>query len=356
MSRLYQAELDETYDDACDLGQCCLNPCWYLFTKVQQCMRQKKQKKTLNGDEQFPVASSRRHLLHKSMGVQYAAYLTTIFGSWAVIFTRFYPLASSSQSYDEAHHLTFGYFLFLACVISWRYAGGTSPGNITHESLHRFDNYEYDGLLYEDGKVCPTVHLRKLARSKFDSSSGTQVPRFDHRCWWIHQSIGEENYRFFCVFLAVHTFMCTYGTWMTFSLIRSEGDFVSSDNTPLSWSETAIVFALVDPWLTVIFVIMGLVSLAIMPFFSFHLYIIANGMTTNEYFKWKLVKDRHQKATLRYGQKTFENAAYVGATSRLSFTDPGPFPLNVYNLGYAANFWEVLSPRSLRLARDRKNA
>lgn len=351
-SKLYNAVLDETYDDACDLGQFFVNPGWYIYTKMASLFQNRLKQAEL------PTASSRKAPFYRppSMGWQYAAYLTVIFGSWTVIFTRLYPLASINESFPK-HHLTFGYVLFLLCVASWRFAGGTSPGIITLESMHRFDNYPYDELLYETGKVCPTLHLRKLARSKYDRYSCTQVPRFDHYCGWIYQTVGEENYRFFVVFLVVHTFMCMYGTVMTFQLLWSEADLENrtARGSPLSLTAKLLSMALVDLWLTAILAIMGAVACVIVPFLGFHLYLIASGMTTNEFYKWKLVMDRHQKATADYNRN--DNATDdAGIDARLSWTDPGPRPLNIYDLRYAANIWEVACPRSLREAQHRKRS
>jgi palmitoyltransferase ZDHHC4 len=344
-NNLYNAAVDdETYNDACDLGQCCMNPSWFLSTKLQSLFQ--KRTSSLQQDEgELPTASSRKM---PSTGCQYATYLVAIFGSWAIVFTRFYPLAGTNESFPRLH-LTFGYVLFILCVTSWRFAGGTLPGSITSESLHKFGNYPYDELLYEDGKLCPTLHLRRY--------SCTQVPRFDHYCGWVNQTVGEENYRFFVVFLAVHTFMCVYGTAVILQLLWNEGDLRSSvqGTTSHSWIEQVIALALVDYWLTAVLVVLGSASCALVPFLSFHMYIIATGMTTNEFFKWRIVKDRHKKATEQYQRKLLDDTTANGLESRAPFTDPGPCPTNIYNLGYAANVWEVLSPRSLRRMEHRKN-
>ena len=365
-SKLYNAVLDEMYDDACDLGQFFMNPGWYLYSKMALFFQNRHQTHTA----ELPTASSRKApQLHRppvSMGWQYAAYLAVIFVSWAVIFTRLYPMAAANESFPK-HHLTFGYVLFLLCVASWRLAGGTSPGTITLESMHRFDNYPYDELLYETGKLCPTLHLRKLARSKYDRYSCTQVPRFDHYCGWIHQTVGEENYRVFVVFLVVHTFMCMYGTVMTFRLLWSEAYFEdrSARGSPLSLTANLLSMALVDLWLTAIMAIMGAVSCVIIPFLAFHLYLIAFGMTTNEFYKWKLIKVRHQKATVDYNNRNVHavmvmvDDAGINGDARQLYNctdDPGPFPLNIYDLRCAANIWEVACPRSLRDAQHRKSA
>ena len=109
-------------------------------------------------------------------------------------------------------HMYIGVIVFLACMASFRQASNASPGIITSRTIAKHDHFPYDNLLFPPDRVCPTVGIRKLARSKYDRFSQNHVARFDHYCGWLRNPIGEENYRFFLLFLIVHVVSCLYGT------------------------------------------------------------------------------------------------------------------------------------------------
>lgn len=97
----------------------------------------------------------------------------------------------------------------------------TNPGIITKTNIQRYDHFPYDHLLFTPDRICSTTGVRRLARSKYDRFKYKQnVARFDHYCGWVYNSIGEENYRFFLLFLLVHagtysSQVCTQGAgWL----------------------------------------------------------------------------------------------------------------------------------------------
>lgn len=280
----------------------------------------------------------------------------------------------------------------------------------------RFDNYPYDNFLFVDKSICPTLGIRKLARSKYDRFTNRHVARFDHYCGWIHNTVGEENYRYFLLFLLVHVGMCVYGTVITWTLFVGEirdkdlynaiffngntGDEVKAD----TW---IIVHYMVMRHfeLSSVLILMTAMSVVLFLFLGFHLFMAANGMTTNEFYKWRQVKKWYKREKSRYekalkegivvlkqtqssssttramdqlndvdvgcvgpiNNKTVENN-YQNTTSETSestsrndnntsnitqnhnsnVTDPGPPPINIYNRGIVENFKEVIFPRSLR--------
>lgn len=127
-------------------------------------------------------------------------YCTVVFGSWSVIFYYVYPWIDNSTHVSKNHKII-GYLVFGACVASWRLATSSSPGIITEENLHRYNHFPYDDILFVQGQTCPTTRILRPARSKFDRYKYHQnVPRFDHFCGWIQNTVGEENYRFFLLF------------------------------------------------------------------------------------------------------------------------------------------------------------
>jgi hypothetical protein len=308
--------------DTCDLGQCCINPCGYLFGMLGAfCERD-------GGPSRF---------LSECLTWQ-TAYIVLCYGVWASIFLEVYPLLNDSPTVP-AFHKKIGYMVFVTCVGSWRYAARTSPGNITKESLERFDNYHYDNILYAD-KMCPTLNIRKLARSKYDRYSDTHVPRFDHHCFVLDQSVGEENYRFFLFFLTVHTCMSWYGSNIVCQLMWGEAKAAMTGYAPLQPGLAAIVF--INPRLTILLALLFACAIMLSVFLAFHCYIVSIGVTTNEYYKWKELSMKHEPRS-KGGTKDEE-----GAPAGIS-TDAGGVPTtsrNSYNLGVFANIREVFSPRS----------
>mmetsp|Transcript_26640 Transcript_26640/g.48352 ORF Transcript_26640/g.48352 Transcript_26640/m.48352 type:complete len:437 (-) Transcript_26640:404-1714(-) len=389
---------DDMYDDACDLGKFFMNPCLFLITAVLRIWRRCQAR---NSD---PVAGTslhtgRSHLasnkkIDKFLPWQQVLYLVAVFGSWSVVFLQVYPLARLSTEISP-WHMKNGYAIFLLSVFTWRYACGTSPGDISDHTMQKFDNYPFDHLLYHPNKMCPTLNIRKLPRSKYDRHTGRQVPRFDHFCGWLNVSIGEENYRYFMLFLIAHTFMTLYGTIMMILLLLEEAA-VEVGQLQATFLQrmigvVTVLFSNHKLTFATVFLFMTGMSITLVMFLSFHLYIISRGMTTNEYFKWKAWNQWYEKAIQTYEQgikdgkhstsngqrhrggfnaiSDMSDVTCTGATDipmnqevlskegdetdeeenhETTVINPGPKRTNVYDKGVFSNFREVLFPLSLR--------
>jgi len=329
-------------------------------------------------------------------------YLVIVLGSWSIMFTYGYSFIAKSNHVSNFHMYS-GYGVFILCMWSWRKASTTCPGFITARNISIFDNYPYDDLLFEN-KNCPTKGIRKLPRSKYDRFTNQHVARFDHFCGWINNAVGEENYRFFLLFLVIHVGMCTYGTALTWRLFCGEvkdknllnaifyngvtGDEVKAD----FWVVSHYIF-MKHFQLCGVLILMAAMSVVLFLFFSFHVYITANGMTTNEYYKWRQVKKWYKREKKRYekaleegkvkdnksslnGRKEMkelsdvdvgcvgpikdnEESASMNKNGRQteefeeSIINPGPFPVNIYDRGFVENFKEVIFPLSLRATKTK---
>ena len=147
-------------------------------------------------------------------------YLVIVLGSWSIMFSYGYPFMTESTHVSNQHKWN-GYAVFVLCMWSWQKTKSTSPGYITAQRIPKFDNYPYDDLLFIEIDY-PTLGFRKLARSKYVRFTKRHVARFDHFCGWVDNSVGEENYRFFLLFLVIHVAMCCYGTFVIYHLFRGE--------------------------------------------------------------------------------------------------------------------------------------
>lgn len=93
-------------------------------------------------------------------------YLTVVLGSWSIMFCYGYEEIEKSN-YIHSYHQYSGYVVFLMCMSSFHYACNTSPGSVTTRTMPLFDHYPYDDVLYKN-QICPTLKIRKIARSKYD--------------------------------------------------------------------------------------------------------------------------------------------------------------------------------------------
>ena len=110
-----------------------------------------------------------------------------------------YEAIDKSNHIDKRHKYA-GYVWFVLCMASWHYACTTSPGNITSRTMALFDHYEYDNLLYTE-RECPTLKIRKIARSKYDRCTNRHGEfGFGFRDSWEDSKIVSSYPRFLIFF------------------------------------------------------------------------------------------------------------------------------------------------------------
>ena len=193
--------------DTCDFCLCCLNPVGYFWNKATSSARR------LDRRGRVTTTTTTTTTLPELL------YITGCYGGWTLIFLYTYPAIDASTNISS-HHKIVGVMVWALCVLTWRWAKTISPGDITATTLSLYDNYPYDHILYIPHHICPTLAIRKLARSKYNRYSGTHVPRFDHHCPLLnHQAVGECNYRYFLLFLVTHRSECFYGAVVVLRLV-----------------------------------------------------------------------------------------------------------------------------------------
>lgn len=314
-------------------------------------------------------------------------YLVIVLGCWSIIFTYAYPMVTASEHVSNLHKYV-GVLVFVACMASFRHASNASPGYITKRTLVKHDVYPYDNLLFPPDRICPTVGIPKLARSKYDRFSQVHVARFDHFCGWLRNPIGEENYRYFLLFLVVHVTMCIYGTVVCSLLFW--GEVVDKKLLEVTFFNPATGKEFTADWFVVsqylfqrhfyvagVLLLMTIMTFVLGGFLGYHIWLTSRGMTTNESYKWNQVKKWHRQESKRYQQAvkdglvvsvqnttgndpssvvTDGDVTCTGAASTQNgeneseppICDPGPMPSNPYDKGVVENWKEVIYPRSLR--------
>jgi palmitoyltransferase len=317
-----------------------------------------------------------KHVSHRTFVI---LYFTVVGGSWSVVFLRLYPWLLYDSPGVSNMHAYYGVFVFLACFGAWAVANASHPGMITGRSFRRYDHYPYDDLLFQANIQCHTTKLYKIPRSKFDRMKyGGLVPRYDHYCGWTHNTYGEENYRWFLLFLLNHVVMCFYGTYCSYLLFADEIrrkrlmelTFFDRQTGETLQATKTIIFQYIfarrsqEVGVTVVMAVMGI---ALTCFLGYHVYITSMGQTTNENGKWGDVRAWYKKQ-----KKLYQTAVREGRVPKnpidtttsyetehesdedseeqksQEIVDPGPIPKNQYNRGFAANWSEVLFPLSLR--------
>jgi palmitoyltransferase len=318
-------------------------------------------------------------------------YLVIVLGCWSIVFVYAYPMVAKSEHVSNVH-MYIGVIVFLACMASFRQASNASPGYITHRTLAKHDHFPYDNLLFPPDRVCPTVGIRKLARSKYDRFSRNHVARFDHYCGWLRNPIGEENYRFFLLFLVVHVVSCLYGSvvlsFLFYGEVLDKKLLEATFFNPATGQEFKADWFIITQYLfqrhfyiSSVVLLMTVMTFVLGGFLTYHVWLTSRGMTTNESVKWGQVRKWHKQESKRYQhavknglvseQMDASNASSVVTDGDVTCTgaadpaptangqrgeketgtpiyDPGPMPKNIYDNGIVENWREVVYPKSLR--------
>ena len=112
----------------------------------------------------------------------------------------------------EPWHRVTAYATMTTCLASWLACCWSEPGSVTPDSPLSVYCYPWDGFVHTR-KICTTTRLLRPARSTYCRYTNRLVPRFDHFCPWIKNSVGENNYRYFLFFLLMHWFTLGYASW-----------------------------------------------------------------------------------------------------------------------------------------------
>lgn len=222
-------------------------------------------------------------------------YVVLVWGGFILFVIVGYP--KFPNPYVAEWHKLAGMLVMGLCVVSFLLAAWSDPGIVTTANVDTYvEVYCNDGIVYKGGRLCETCKLEKPARSKHDRSLGKCVAKFDHYCIWLHNAVGERNYRWFMLFLASHTMMLLYGTWAVSMHFRHEIETkglltqkfrhkASGRVVEGSWGVVFRYFMYTEQELMMILVLCAVMGVVVFAFLVYHMYLASMNMTTNETIK-----------------------------------------------------------------------
>eukprot|EP00727_Mastigamoeba_balamuthi_P013491 m51a1_g8765 hypothetical protein (359) ;mRNA; f:144990-146833 len=202
-----------------------------------------------------------------------------------------------------AVHRTIGHVSVAGVVAFFLFVCGSDPGTITSHNVDRYIKaYPFDGVLYHP-KTCTTCAFTRPARSKHCRICDRCVARFDHHCPWINNCVGELNLRWFILFIVVTATLLVYCSWLCWRV--SYGVFIKEDllkpgvGVQLKSGKTIPVtksflfqYAIYKTGLVVpLGMFCGLLAPILYGFAAYQMWEAAQGVTTNESFKWSDVRE-----------------------------------------------------------------
>mgnify|MGYP001945658655 CR=1 FL=1 len=277
-----------------DLPESVENGCrWLLPGRVFSCM----------GNSWDWVCNQKNPLLQLGyLGILNGAYVTF--------------LIHGAHRFEENIYITnvHNYIAFagiVMCHVFFYKACMTHPGRITQENYPCFMHTEYDGTLYVPGKACSTCKLPKPARSKHCSMCGICVPISDHHCVWLNQCVGELNYKWFLSFLVYHILFFGYCTFVLFTFMYSRAVVLKTQRftdlrtmrsfMPTTWM-VILHLCKEETGLMVVTCLAFVMCVAIGAFFTYHMWLVKNGMTTSENVKWTYTHKMYDRLLEAYNK------------------------------------------------------
>ncbi|KAL8272501.1 hypothetical protein Esti_003624 [Eimeria stiedai] len=147
-------------------------------------------------------------------------YMGLMVGTYTEFLRIAVPLLPNALLSDSHPHYSF--FAMLICVAIFLVCCVSDPGVVTPQNSKFFcEAFDYDHLIYHQNKTCEICRFPAPARSRHCRLCNNCVLRFDHHCIWIGNCVGAKNYRYFLLFLFLHTLLCGYGSFVGGALLLS---------------------------------------------------------------------------------------------------------------------------------------
>ena len=263
-----------------------------------------------------------------------------------------------------------------------RSGGGGSHTDSSRSSSGGSGRYGYDGVVYSPGPACRTCQVPKPARSKHCRICGRCVRRFDHHCAWLNTDVGENNTRFFHLFLMWHVglaaHVCWTGAMSLWEYIDANGlltSYYRSGDGQVIQATWGIVLAYTmqrHALLTALTVYAGLIAILLFVFWASYLKGALLNRTSNEAAKIEDLAEQLMEETrlpapaeaatanepAHDADVTVVPLAKASPTAHEAAPPPSWRPrkgdvdwlmrqaTRYYHRGVIANVWEIVSPHS----------
>jgi len=257
---------------------------------------------------------------------------------------------------------------FTTALATWVCACCADPGVIDLGNYEKYlAAYAYDGVVYSE-KVCRTLGVAAPARSKFCTTTKRRVARFDHFCVWVNNTVGANNTRWFILFLAAQTWLVAYVTYACAYAVRRDlrerdaWNIVFQGSTKKGEPRTIGNDMFDVGWRFIMYhygpaVILGVfcavIGVALALFLAYHVRLAATNVTTNEEFKWEIIKESVQatKAAKAAAKADDGEEKEEDQDDDENDTDAAPAGVNWdeimknrYDVGVVGNLKEILFP------------
>eukprot|EP00761_Pharyngomonas_kirbyi_P010104 gb/GECH01010122.1/.p1 GENE.gb/GECH01010122.1/~~gb/GECH01010122.1/.p1 ORF type:complete len:382 (+),score=24.16 gb/GECH01010122.1/:1-1146(+) len=224
-------------------------------------------------------------------------YLTLLTVGLGVYMILVWPLLGE---YGFQLHQITTLFVPIAAYTTFLVACVSDPGVVTQTNITDYRHiYSFDYLLHVP-KYCKTNRITRPPRAKTCRVCGHTVARFDHHCAWINNDVGLKNHRWFMLFLITNLLMCIYGTVLLGALvvrIVRQHDLLTATfivgGRRRSGSLGVVVQYVFYRHTAVVVLLFLMLACGVMLslFIGYHLYLISRNTTTNETFRWSVVRD-----------------------------------------------------------------
>lgn len=193
-------------------------------------------------------------------------------------------------------------------------------------------------------RVCDKCNSFKPDRCHHCRYCNTCVLRMDHHCPFISNCVGANNHKFFFQML-FYALVCTI-----FVLVDMFHRFMHVFRPMLDWA----YFFKMDLPVGFAYVLTIVVFVALLCFFSFHVYLVLNCLTTIEHMEKKQsadadAKHRWKMVHLKFSDGWYGNLCHVLGHPWMWLLPIAPVYPTVTDGTYSANHYKRLDPESLDL-------
>jgi len=221
---------------------------------------------------------------------------------WRFYIYVFYGFHHIPNNYAAGYHKIVGTVIMMACYFTYFMACYVCPGHVTKTApkatfRKQIKRFKYDEIIFNKKNKCTTCKIDKPARSKHCSMCNVCVEKFDHHCIWLNNCVGLHNYKWFLPFIFLHSIITIYGFVMGVQIFRGIIDEkrlwgaqfrnnVTGEIMTADWKFIIQYLMYYEHAFSFVVLLCGIVSIMLIIFLVYHMFMIKNGCTTNEKIKY----------------------------------------------------------------------